>query len=355
MTHCPVSLPCSPPPHTRTLSTASGRKSRLPLFLPVYQPQSAIVPMEDWKRYFDIEGCIVNAYFLYKNREIRSLFAEGQELHRYLNFDGIIMTDSGAFQGLTRQLFLENKTIVIFQDQIGADVVSPLDLITPPGDRRVIAEQKMNATHSRVREAKSIVRRSTLAGVQQGGRFLDLRRRSAEALVAIGVQYIAIGSLVPFFNRKKNLGFIGNVLRDARAIAGPEIPIHVYGAGDPAELPFFVALGADIFDSSSYGHYAVGGWYMTSFGAINQPDRIAAGEYRCGCHVCSVAPDPGAVFSDKRALAAHNLWTILETIRRVRRALSENRLSLLLSEILAQHMEWFPTSELGKSWESLHE
>jgi 7-cyano-7-deazaguanine tRNA-ribosyltransferase len=212
----------------------------------------------------------------------------------------------------------------------------------------------MNATHSRVREAKSIVRRSTLAGVQQGGRFLDLRRRSAEALVAIGVQYIAIGSLVPFFNRKKNLGFIGNVLRDARAIAGPEIPIHVYGAGDPAELPFFVALGADIFDSSSYGHYAVGGWYMTSFGAINQPDRIAAGEYRCGCHVCSVATSPGAVFSDKSALAAHNLWTILETIRRVRRALSENGLSLLLSEILAQHMEWFPKSELGKSWESLH-
>jgi 7-cyano-7-deazaguanine tRNA-ribosyltransferase len=310
--------------------------------------------MEDWKRHFDIEGCIVNAYFLYKNREIRSLFAEGQELHRYLNFDGIIMTDSGAFQGLTRQLFLENKTIVMFQDQIGADVVSPLDLITPPGDRRVIAEQKMNATHSRVREAKSIVRRSTLAGVQQGGRFLDLRRRSAEALVAIGVQYIAIGSLVPFFNRKKNLEFIGNVLRDARAIAGPEIPIHVYGAGDPAELPFFVALGADIFDSSSYGHYAVGGWYMTSFGAINQPDRIAAGEYRCGCHVCSVATSPGAVFSDKSALAAHNLWTILETIRRVRRALSENGLSLLLSEILAQHMEWFPKSELGKSWESLH-
>ena len=79
--------------------------------------------------------------------------------------------------------------------------------------------------------------KNTLAGVQQGGRFLDLRRQSVESLMEIGVEYLAIGSLVPFFNKRRNLKFVGDVLRDARRISGPEMPMHVYGAGDPVELP----------------------------------------------------------------------------------------------------------------------
>jgi len=91
-----------------------------------------MVPITHWKRFYEIEGCIVNGYFLYKNRETRSAFKEGLKVHSYLDFEGIIMTDSGAFQGLTRQLFLSNRAIVEFQDMAGADIVSPLDLTTPP-------------------------------------------------------------------------------------------------------------------------------------------------------------------------------------------------------------------------------
>ena len=66
-------------------------------------------------------------------------------------------------------------------------------------------------------------------------------------------KYVAIGSLVPFFNVNHDLSFVGAVLRDARQVMGPDIPMHVYGAGDPCELPFMVALGANVFDSSSTG------------------------------------------------------------------------------------------------------
>lgn len=341
------------PTAPRVLRTRGVSECRLPLFFPVYQPQSAIVPIEKWSE-FGIEGCIVNAFFLYKNRETRAAFAAGEELHRYIGINGLVMTDSGAFQGFTRRLYLENKTIVAFQEQIGADIVSPLDLVTPPGDGRVVAERKLKVTMDRIREAKALVSRSILAGVQQGGRFLDLRRRSVEELMELGIEYIAVGSLVPFFNRNRNIGFVGRVLREARAIAGPSIPMHVYGAGDPVELPFLVALGADIFDSSSYGHYAAGGWYMTPFGALQDAARLIAGEYSCPCPTCAAVGELGDVFRSECGLAAHNLYTIVQTIRRIREALASGTLGQYLEQVLKQHTVWFPESALKESWELLN-
>ncbi|MEX2187970.1 MAG: tRNA-guanine transglycosylase, partial [Pirellulales bacterium] len=205
-----------------------------------------------------------------------------------------------------------------------------------------------------IRAALPLVENSTLAGVQQGGRFLDLRRRSTEELTAMNVRYLAIGSLVPFFNRNHDLKFVGDVLRDARAIIGPDVPMHVYGAGDPVEIPFFVALGADIFDSSSFGHYARKRAYMTPYGAVDRVDVLAAGEYRCACRVCRDRSDWDALLGDERRLAEHNLWTICETIRGVRRALAEGRLDAMLVEIVERHAAWFPESALRPTWEALH-
>ena len=116
-----------------------------------------------------------------------------------------------------------------------------------------------------------------------------------------------------------------------------------------------VAWGADVFDSSSYGHYARGGRYMTPFGAIADAELLIAGEYRCGCPVCCAAQSPNEVFDDVHRLAAHNLWTISDTIRRVREALVSDGLDRLIEEVLRRHVRWFPTSRLLQSWEQVHE
>lgn len=347
--------PCFGSTRPATIRTKSGGEHPLPLFLPVCQLNSPFISVDDWKRHHEISGCIVNAYFLYKDREIRAEFDRGVMLRDFIGLDGLYVTDSGAFQGFARKLILSNRKIVRFQDQIGTDVTSPLDLVTPPGDRRTVAEDKLHATLRRIREAVPLVQQSTLAGVQQGGRFLDLRRRAVDELMKIGVQYVAIGSLVPFFNRNHDVSFVAAVLRDARRVCGSQIPIHIYGAGDPLELPFFAALGADIFDSSSYGHYAKQGWYMTPYGALPNSDRLLAGEYSCECYVCRKASSPDAVFADPVGLAAHNLWTICETIKAVRVALMRNRLAPMLDDILRQHSEWFSDSLLPSSWEAAHE
>ncbi len=338
--------------NARVLRTKRGAEFALPIFLPVFRPGTAVVGPGAWEGAPLIRGCMANAFFLYKDRTMRGRFAEGLTLSRHLGFDGLLCTDSGAFQGFRGKLFLSNRKIVAFQDSIGTDIAAPLDLVSPPGDKRTVAERKLAKTQKRIREALALTEHCLLAGIQQGGRFMDLRRRSVDELVEMGVEYLGLGSLVPFFNKNHDLGFVGQVIRDARAAAGPELPMHVYGAGDPCEIPFMAALGADIFDSSSYAHFANSGWYMTRFGALPGPDRLVASEYACACPACAAAA-PEEMFKSRDALTLHNLWTIADTVDRIADALREDRLDAMLEEILERHTDWFPESALVPSWEAL--
>jgi 7-cyano-7-deazaguanine tRNA-ribosyltransferase len=335
----------------RPVVTADGRTIATPLFLPVFQPGNPFVTIKMLARDFGARGLITNAFFLYKNRASKALVA-AQGIREFLGFSGLIMTDSGAFQQFSGPLYLSNKTIISFQQDIGVDVASPLDVITTPGDNRTNAAKKLDATLKRIKEGLSIADRVVLAGVQQGGKFLDLRGRALEALVEFGVTYIALGSLVPFFTKGHHVEFIGKVLQQARAIVPDHIPLHLYGAGDPLEIPFYVALGCDIFDSSSFIHYARGGWYMTTYGALPVNAR-APGDlpYVCECPYC--AEFGSQLWQDEVRLSHHNLWTILHVLDDVTRRRSAGTLTAYLDHVLDVHQQWFPDSLLRRSWEAL--
>ena len=335
------------------LENRKGKQFPLPIFLPVYHPVESPFEVELWVKEFDVQGCIVNAFFLYKNRTIRNTLEQEHSLHKYIGLPGLVMTDSGAFQGFQGSLYLKNKTIVKFQENIGSDIVSPLDLVCGPGESRSIAQKKWDRTLIRIKEAIALLENATLAGVQQGGKYHDLRQTSTEELLQLNIRYLALGSLVPFFNRNHNLAFVGKVIKDARKMCSDDIPIHVYGAGDPVELPFMVALGANIFDSSSYAHYARQGWYMTPYGATQDKGKIKSGEYKCPCQYCNRFDNESFILDDKVLLTCHNLWTILQTIKDIRMAIESNTLEKLLDHILAHHEYWFPDSALKKSWQSL--
>jgi len=174
--------------------------------------------------------------------------------------------------------------------------------------------------------------------------------RIRDELAEMGVDYLAIGSLVPFFNKNHEMRFVAAVLSAARKTIGNEVPIHIYGAGDPCELPFLYKLGADIFDSSSYAHYAKGGWYMTPYGSISDAGPLDAGEYLCECPICKEAGNIQDVFGDEELLTRHNLWTICATVEALRSLESERALDEMLEHILEVHEAWFPTSALKKTW-----
>jgi 7-cyano-7-deazaguanine tRNA-ribosyltransferase len=335
---------------TRSLVTKSGAQYRLPLFLPVYEHKAPFISIEELKNDFAVEGIITNAFFLYKERAIRERLLDGTGIKNYYGFDGLIVTDSGAFQGFQRPLLLSNKKIISFQQEIGADVVSPLDVVTPPGENSTIAQKKMLSTLKRVREGLDIIKKCILIGVQQGGRFMELRRKALEILVTMGVEYIALGSLVPFFNRNHDLSFVCNAIKDAREIIPSEVPIHIYGAGDPVEIPFYAAFGADIFDSSSFAHYARDGWYMAPYGAVKDRRMLDDMGEECISHYI----EDTEVF-DEKILARHNLHMIMLTFAKIRKALREGKIYKYLDEILDVNSRLFPESKLKPSYEKLAE
>ncbi len=319
-----------------------------PLFLPVFEPGNPYLSLAEMVEEFGVRAVMVNAYFLYRQRDLRRTLPE-RGVKDYLGFDGLVVTDSGAFQALRGPLYLSNRRIIRFQEDIGADIISPLDIVTPPSDGMGTAEGKLGVTLKRVEEGMSLVRRSTLIGVQQGGRFLQLRQRAMAELARLGCTYVALGSLVPFFTRNHHLSFAGQVISQARSMLAESVLIHLYGAGDPLELPFYVALGCDVFDSSSFLHYAEKGAYMTPYGALRVEGRPAPGEvYDCPCPYCR---DEGeGVMRDTALLCRHNLWTVLATMDRTRRLLQEDALIGYLDEVVRLHQEWFPDSLLGPSW-----
>jgi 7-cyano-7-deazaguanine tRNA-ribosyltransferase len=329
--------------------TINNITCQLPMFLPVFERGNEYVTMNELRQTFQIQGIITNGFFLYKDRQTKAQVLE-EGVKTFYDFPGLVVTDSGAFQGFTRPLHLKNTTIIKFQQDIGADVVSPLDVVTTPGESKTACQKKLNATLRRIAEGLPLMNRSILVGVQQGGRFPDLRRNAINQLIDMKCRYIALGSLVPFFNKQHDLSLVGRIIRDARALTPKNIPIHLYGAGDPVELPFYAVLGCDIFDSSSFVHYARKGWYMTPYGAI--PYHSSRREpQNCDCPFCNDSSCP--VTMTEHNLAKHNLWTILNTVRKIRRLKNTNQLNDHLQQILARHAEWFPESLLVPSWQEL--
>lgn len=334
-----------------SLVTNNGITLQLPMFVPVYRPDYSFKLFCEEYYEHGLCACIVNAFLLYKDREKRGLFENGKTLNEYLGgFTGALITDSGAFQGLRRNLYLSNKNIVRFQNMIKSDIIAPLDLITLPCEKKTIAEQKMIVSHKRILEAIEITDYSILSGIQQGGRFFDLRQKHIRMLQELDMKYYGIGSLVPFLNKNHDLYFACKVIQDARAVIGAGKAMHVYGAGDPLELPFYYYAGANIFDSSSYAHYATGGFYMTPYGAINKAENLVKLEYKCNCSVCT-NNSITHVLSTNNLLQLHNLYVIFETINRLRKISCKQELECMLLDIINRHSCVFPESKLMSSWE----
>jgi 7-cyano-7-deazaguanine tRNA-ribosyltransferase len=334
-----------PTNHSRQVQTKSG-SYQTPLFLPVYQPNDAC-SIETLKNEFNIRGLILNSYFLYKNRPVKLEVLE-RGIKDYLSFDGMVMSDSGAFQQLRGPLYLSNKKIVAFQRDIGVDVASPIDLISVPGDSKRVADKKLTTTLKRIQQAMDTSGESVLAGVQQGGRYLDLRERSIVALVEMGVTYVALGSLVPFFNRNHRIDFVGQVIHQARTHCPDAMPIHLYGSGDPLELPFFAALGCDVFDSSSFVHYARQGWFMTAYGSF--PNKEALKQAEVPCESPYYASEGDALWENEELLMRHNLWVIFRVMDQIAACYEDGTLPDHLEHLADVHQRHFPESQLRESW-----
>ncbi|MGQ9506922.1 MAG: tRNA guanosine(15) transglycosylase TgtA [Candidatus Bathycorpusculaceae bacterium] len=307
------------------LKTKSGTVET-PLLFPVINPAIQPILPRKIQEDFGCEALITNAYILkkrFKNQPVK----EG--LHKFLDYDKIIMTDSGAYQILVYgDIEITPTEIVRYQESINTDIATILDLPTGWKVSRAHAEKTVNETLKRARELFKIKRRDDVlwVGPVQGGKFLDLIAKSAVEMRKLPFHIYALGSPTEVME-SYHFDFLVDMIMTVKANLPVEKPLHLFGAGHPLIFALAVALGCDLFDSAAYAIYARENRYMTEYGTV----RIGELEYfPCTCPKCSkTAPKEVMEMPLKERqvfLAEHNLYVCLAELKRIKQAIKDGRL-----------------------------
>ncbi|MCD6089411.1 tRNA guanosine(15) transglycosylase TgtA [Candidatus Bathyarchaeota archaeon] len=307
------------------IKTKSG-SIETPAFLPVINmAKQTVTPRELWEEF----GCrilITNAYIL-KKQQAKAAVEMG--IHKFLDFPGVIMTDSGAYQILEYgDIEATPEEIVRFQEDIGTDIATILDVPTGWNASREHAEYTVKETVKRARELEELRSKKDIlwVGPIQGGRYLDLIAKSAKEMNNLPFDIHALGSPTPVMEQYL-FDLLVDMIITAKMNVSSSRPFHLFGAGHPFMFALAVALGCDLFDSAAYNIFAHDDRYLTTYGTI----RLEELEYLpCSCPVC-YKRDPKDFLdmpkNEREAeLTRHNLHVCFAEIRRIKQAIVEGRL-----------------------------
>ena len=296
-----------------------------PAFMPVVNPVKQSIPPRRMLEEFGCDIVITNSYIIMKNYGDEP----GLDVHRLIDYDGVVMTDSGAYQLLVYgEVETNPEEIIRFQQGIGSDIAVILDIPTGWSETRERVEYTVQETLRRAREALPLIENDdTLwVGPVQGGAHLDLVKRSAQEIGAMPFQVHALGSPTEVMENYQ-FSVLVDMIMAAKLNLPPDRPLHLFGAGHPMMFSLAVAMGCDLFDSAAYALYAKAGRYMTPLGTLKLKDL---GHLPCGCPVCSGTSAQELKERMKgereRLLAEHNLWVTMAEMRRVKQAIVEGTL-----------------------------
>ncbi len=307
-----------------TLYTNHG-KIETPAYVPVIHPVKQTIASKKIKEIgFDL--VITNAYITKNNYESQAI---EKGIHKIIDFDGGVMTDSGGYQVLEYgDVGVTPYDMADFEKRIMTDFAIPLDKPTGYGMPIKKAEEYVNHT---LKVSKETIdgradNGQIWIGPIQGGEHFDLVGKSTKSLVDMGFQMLALGSPVEFMESYE-YKLLAQMIIAAKKQMPHSIPLHLFGAGHPLTIPFAVALGCDTFDSASYMLYAKQLRYITDDGTRHLSDISV---FPCNCEICSkYTPDE---FTQLEAtekinqLAIHNLHAIKLEVDKVKQAIHEGRL-----------------------------
>ena len=297
-------------------------------------------------------GCVLaNTYHLYLrpgHERIRRLGG----LHRFMGWDGTILTDSGGFQVFSlaalRKVtdegvsfrshldgslrFLTPELAVEIQEALGSDIRMALDeCVELPAGRRE-AEEAVRRTTDWARRCCAASRREEggLFGIVQGGLFPDLRRRSVEEICSLPFDGYAIGGVSVGEGKEHQR----ETVRDTAPLLPGGKPRYLMGVGTPEDILHAVSCGVDLFDCVIPTRNARNGMLYTSEGTLSIKQARYADDPRppdesCPCPTCRSFSRAylrhlylsGEILSSM-ALTVHNLHRYAVLMERIREAIS---------------------------------
>ncbi len=338
------------------LRTARGDIAT-PIFMPVGTAGTVKAVTPDELKACGASIILGNTYHLYlrPGREVIRLFSG---LHRFMNWDGPILTDSGGFQifslakiskitenGFDFQSHIDGSKHLItpedavsIQTDLGSDIIMCLDECIPyPADAQT-AEKALALTIRWARRCKQEWEKTgqngnALFGIVQGGMYPALRRRSIEELQEIDFPGFAVGGLSVGEPKDLMLATAASTL----PLLPPEKPRYAMGVGTPADLVEFAGMGADMFDCVMPTRNARNGQLFTTYGVVN----ISNARYRndagpldpaCGCSTCRQFSRAYLhhLYRSRELLSyrlntIHNLYYYLHLMEEMRAAIAADR------------------------------
>ena len=248
-----------------------------PMLLPVINPNiRTIEPREMWEKY-RVSGLITNSYVTWKHEKLREP-ALKDGIHSLLDFPGVIVTDSGTFQSYVYgDVEVGVEEIVDFQQKIGVDIGTMLDVFGRPDMSREELEHAVEETANRALDSLNAAGEEMLLnGPVQGGLHDDLRAQAGLLMGELegenrGFAVHPIGGIVPLMEKQRYLELF-RILLAARSTIPPNRPIHMFGCGHPILFPLCIALGVDLFDSAAYALFARDDRLLTPTGTVKLGD-----------------------------------------------------------------------------------
>ncbi len=308
-----------------------------PALFPVINPIKQVVPLSEIKS-VGFSQIITNAYLL--RRHYGDLVRD-VGIHKFLNWDGPIMTDSGAYQLLMYgKVEVSPDEILKYEVDIGTDIGVILDIPTQWGRPKDIVFLEVEETLRRARAALVKLRmwdpehRMLIVGPIQGGDKLDILDYSARRMGELNFDIYAIGSPTTLLE-EYDFSTIMRMIITVKSRIPPGKPVHLFGAGHPLILPFAVAMGVDLFDSASYVLYARDDRIILRDRTVRlselKVDRIP-----CTCPVCTKYTVKELMSMNKvereRLLAIHNLYVLWEELQEIKARIKEGTLWEYLEE-----------------------
>ena len=287
-------------------------------------------------------------------------------LHRFMGWEGPILTDSGGFQVFSLEhlrkvsdegvvfrshidgsehLFTPERVMEV-QELLGADIIMCFDECADPKDRDY-SEAAMERTHRWAVRCREAQRRpdQALFGIVQGGIFADLRRRSTLFLTGLDFPGYAIGGLSVGETKEE----MHVMLEETVPLLPASRPRYLMGVGSPEDLFECVARGIDVFDCVLPTRVARNGALLTQAGRLNIRNAQYATDPRpieegCACYACSTfsrAYVRHLIMADEilgvRLTTLHNLHFLIDLARRIRASILEGTFSSFKDEFLARY------------------
>ena len=359
----------TPPPADGSTRARTGRLTlahgvvETPQFMPVGTNATVKALTPDDLRQTGASIILANTYHLYL-RPGHERIARLGGLHRFMDWDGPILTDSGGFQvvslgdlrvvddhGVTFRSHLDGSThqftpevAMGVQAALGSDIGVALDQPVFPSSPRSVVAEATERTHRWAERSLAARTRDDQAvfGIVQGGLEPDLRAESTRFIASLPFDGICIGGLA---------GDETSAQRDAALdvaiplLANDPRPRYLMGLGSPADLLEAVHRGVDLFDSVLPARVARNGQLWVPGGRLNlrnqrfldDPDPVQAD---CPCLLCTRFSRAylGHLFRAKELLAyrlatCHNLTFTLDFMARVRASIQAGTFPATMSDL----------------------